>query len=62
MEEQKIKSINQTIQNILAAFEDINAPLTINNLQCSNIVITNLQNILKLINEKEKVEDIPKQK
>lgn len=54
MEEQKIKSINKTIQNILIAFEGINAPLTINNLQCSNVVVTNLQAVLKLLNEEDK--------
>jgi hypothetical protein len=54
LEEQKIKSINKTIQNILIAFEGINAPLTINNLQCSNVVVTNLQAVLKLLNEEDK--------
>lgn len=57
MEEQKIKSINIAIKNILDAFGNINAPLSVSNVQCSNAILTNLQTISKLINEETKKSD-----
>ncbi len=52
----KKESIIQLLSTVLIAFQNINAPLTIQNSKYSNIVIQNLQGVIGMLNKKEEDE------
>lgn len=54
------ESIIKALSTALIAFQNINANLSIQNSECSNVVITNLQGVIQMLNKKE--DDKTKQK
>jgi len=45
----QINQINQALSTTLVAFQNINAPMTMKNIQFGSIVVNNIQNISQVL-------------
>lgn len=54
MDEKTVNQINQALTSALIAFQSINAPMTMKNVQYGNVVIGNIQSVLQTLQDQNK--------